>query len=269
MTRLITGLALVALVLAVIRFAPLPLFWVLLLGLSGLAVVEVNHLLKALGRPPWRVLALLGTLATVSAFLDPSPALAPVLMVCVLVVFVRTLAAGIEPAEGCDRIIGTLLPVLYLGLTLGHLGGLLAVECVPDRERGEDLLIFALVAVYMGDSCAYYGGRMLGRHALSPNISPKKTWEGAVCGVAGAMAGSLLAPFWFFQELPWWHALALGFVLGVFGIFGDLVESFFKRAANVKDSGGLLPGHGGVLDRIDSLLLAAPVLYWYHRVFFH
>jgi phosphatidate cytidylyltransferase len=256
---------LVAAVLAAIEWAPLPLFWLLLLGLTGLAVVELNQILAALERPPWRWLSTLGTLATVTAFLDPSPALAPVLVLIVLLVLVRTLLSGIRPAEGCDKIIGTLLPIIYLGLTLGHVGGLLVVEG-GNRELGEDLLIFALVVVYLGDTCAFYGGRVLGRHPMAPGISPKKTWEGAACGLLGAMAASLLGPFWFYPALPWEHGLFLGGLLAIAGMLGDLSESFFKRAAGVKDSGGLLPGHGGVLDRIDSLLLAAPVLYWYHRL---
>jgi phosphatidate cytidylyltransferase len=261
----LTGLLLVAAVLAAIKWAPLALFWLLLLGLTGLAAVELNQILAALGRPPWRSLSVLGTLATVTAFLEPDPALAPVLVLIVLLVLVRTLLSGISPAEGCDKIIGTLLPVIYLGLTLGHVGGLIAAEGALDRERGEDLLIFALVVVYLGDTCAFYGGRALGRHPMAPAISPKKTWEGAACGLLGAMAASLLGPLWFFAALPWGHAVLLGALLAIAGMLGDLSESFFKRAAGVKDSGGLLPGHGGVLDRIDSLLLAAPVLYWYHR----
>jgi phosphatidate cytidylyltransferase len=264
--RVLTGVALVAAVLAAIRLAPLPLFWALLLGLTGLAVVELNRILEALGRPPWKLLSLLGTLATVTAFADPEPALAPVLMVCFVLVLVRTLFSGVSPQRGCDRIIGTLLPVVYLGLTLGHVGGLIAAAGGFDRERGEDLLIFAIVAVYVGDTCAYYGGRTFGRHPMAPSISPKKTWEGFASGVIGAVAASALGPLWFFQALPWAHALTLGALLGVAGVIGDLSESFFKRAAGVKDSGGLLPGHGGVLDRVDSLLLAAPVLYWYYRL---
>jgi phosphatidate cytidylyltransferase len=102
---------------------------------------------------------------------------------------------------------------------------------------------------------------------MAPVVSPKKTWEGAAGGVLGSVAGALVAHAWFFNRLPVGHAVALGVLLCGAGILGDLAESMLKRAAGVKDSSALLPGHGGVLDRVDSLLVAAPVLYYYWGVF--
>ncbi len=266
MKRILTATILVALVFVAIRWAPLPVFWTCLAGLALLAVLELRGILGRLGRPPWPLLAALGTLAVMGTFWWPSPPLAPVLTLVVVVVLVRAVFCREDPGGALDRIVGTLLPVLYLGLTLGHVGGLLTEGLPEARETGEDLLVLALAAVYVGDTFAYYGGRLLGRHSLAPGISPAKTWEGALAGLLGAVVGALAAPLWFWQALPVAHAVVLGVVLGVAGILGDLVESLLKRAATVKDSGGLLPGHGGILDRVDSLLLAAPVLYWYHRL---
>ena len=266
MKRILTATVLVVLVFVAIRKAPLPVFWAGLAALAVLATLELRGILGRLGRPPWPVLAVAGTLACMGSFWWHSPPLAPVLTLVVVVVLVRAVFSREEPGGALDRVVGTLLPVLYLGLTLGHVGGLITEGLPEARETGEDLLVLALAAVYVGDTFAYYGGRLLGRHPLAPGISPAKTWEGAVLGVVGAVIGALAAPLWFWQRLPFAHAVILGLVLGVTGILGDLVESLFKRAATVKDSGGLLPGHGGVLDRIDSLLLAAPVLYWYHRL---
>jgi phosphatidate cytidylyltransferase len=98
-------------------------------------------------------------------------------------------------------------------------------------------------------------------------LSPKKTWEGALGGVAASVGGALLAHVWFYQRLPIPHAIVLGILLGVAGILGDLAESMVKRAAGVKDSARTLPGHGGFLDRTDSLLFSAPVLYYYSMRF--
>ena len=162
--------------------------------------------------------------------------------------------------------LGTLFVVAYLGLTGGYLGALGTVQLAGATDRG-DMLILAMVAVYVGDIFALYGGRALGRHKLAPVISPKKTWEGAIAGLVGSVAGALLAPAFFWRALPVHHAIALGLLLGVVGIAGDLAESLLKRAAEVKDSGSLLPGHGGILDRIDSLLFAAPVVYSYYALF--
>ncbi|MDQ7006215.1 MAG: phosphatidate cytidylyltransferase [Acidobacteriota bacterium] len=266
MKRLLTAGVLIVLVLAGVRWAPLWIFW---LGLSAMGIVaaqEMGAMLGAGGRRPWPFLAGAGTVALIACFLLPDPPLAPTMTGLLFVLLLRFLFSPREPAVALERLLSSLLTVVYLGLTLGHVGGLLTAELPEGRETGEDLLIFALVVVYVGDSLAYYGGRAWGRHKLAPKISPAKTWEGAACSLVGSLLASLLAPLWFFQALPISHALGLGALLSVTGILGDLCESLLKRAAAVKDSGSLLPGHGGLLDRVDSLLLAAPVLYWYHRL---
>ena len=267
MKRIPTGIALALAALWIVKWAPAALFWCVLVLVAVLVVEELRRILARLGRPPWPVLAHFGTLATLGAFLLPGTPVAAVLAGILVLVFVRALVPTQAPAEGLDRVVGTLLPVLYIGLTLGHLAGLFTPGQPPAaRERGEDLMVLALCAVYIGDTFALCGGLLFGRHKLAPGISPKKTWEGAVCGVVGALASGWLAHVWFFQALPLAHALALGGILGVAAILGDLAESLLKRAATLKDSGALFPGHGGMLDRVDSLLLAAPVLYWYHRL---
>ena len=266
MTRIVTGLALAIIVFVTVRWLPLWVFWSGLAVLAVVATHELRGLLERLDRPSWPVVTYGGTLALVLSFLAPGRAPLPVLTALVILAFLRALASRADPARGADCVVGTMLPILYVGLLMGHVGGLLAPEPARLRETGEDLLILALVIVYVGDTTAYYGGRLFGRHALAPRISPAKTWEGAAANLAGAVGGAMLGSLWFFQALPVGHALALGLLVGVAGILGDLSESLLKRAAAVKDSGGLLPGHGGVLDRIDSLLLAGPVLYWYHRL---
>jgi phosphatidate cytidylyltransferase len=129
------------------------------------------------------------------------------------------------------------------------------------------LLLLVLVCVIFTDVAAYYVGSNLGRHALAPRLSPKKSWEGAVGGLLASVGGAVLAHLWFFQRLPLGHAIALGLILGVAAIMGDLAESLVKRAAGVKDSSSLIPGHGGLLDRADSLLFAGPLLYYYYLWF--
>ncbi len=126
---------------------------------------------------------------------------------------------------------------------------------------GSLLLLFALVITWVGDTVAYYVGRSFGKHALAPHLSPQKTWEGTM----GSFAGSLLVGLAFTRWLivPVSHLLAMAAVGNVAGQMGDLLESAYKRSAGVKDSGGLLPGHGGVLDRIDALILAIPVVWYY------
>jgi phosphatidate cytidylyltransferase len=127
--------------------------------------------------------------------------------------------------------------------------------------EGPVLLLFALVITWVGDSAAYFVGRAVGKHALAPHLSPKKTWEGTVASFLGSLVVAVIFARWLVVPLP--HLLAMAGVGNAAGQVGDLLESAYKRSVGVKDSGGLLPGHGGVLDRIDALILAIPVVWYY------
>jgi phosphatidate cytidylyltransferase len=127
--------------------------------------------------------------------------------------------------------------------------------------QGPVLLLFALVIVWVSDSVAYFAGKSIGKHALAPHLSPKKTWEGTVAGFLGSQAVGFAFARWL--NVPLVHLLGMAAVGNVAGQVGDLLESAYKRSAGIKDSGSLLPGHGGVLDRIDALILAIPVVWYY------
>ena len=128
---------------------------------------------------------------------------------------------------------------------------------------GPRLLLFALVITWAADTTAYFVGRAFGKHPLAPHISPKKTWEGSIGSMFGSLAVAYAFSFWIRIPLP--HLLLMATVGNIAGQMGDLLESAYKRSAGVKDSGGLLPGHGGILDRIDALILCIPVI-WYYLV---
>jgi phosphatidate cytidylyltransferase len=128
---------------------------------------------------------------------------------------------------------------------------------------GRRFLLFALVLTWTADSTAYFLGRSIGKHPLAPHISPKKTWEGSIGGMLGSLLVAGFFSFWIRLPLP--HLLVMAVLGNIAGQMGDLLESAYKRSAGVKDSGGLLPGHGGMLDRIDALILCIPVL-WYYLV---
>ncbi|MBI4297650.1 MAG: phosphatidate cytidylyltransferase [Chloroflexi bacterium] len=151
----------------------------------------------------------------------------------------------------------TLLGMGYCGWLLSRLA---ALRLQPD---GREWVLLALFATFALDTSSFFIGRRWGRHALAPRVSPHKTWEGAIGGLFGAVAASLALGAFF--ELPAGpgHLLALGVLIGVAGQIGDLAESWLKRRAGAKDSGSLIPGHGGVLDRLDSLLFASFVVYYY------
>jgi phosphatidate cytidylyltransferase len=128
-------------------------------------------------------------------------------------------------------------------------------------EEGPRVLLFALVITWIGDTVAYFVGRAIGKHPMAPHLSPKKTWEGGVASFAGSLLVGVLFSRWLSAPVP--HLLAMAAAGNFAGQAGDLLESAYKRSAGVKDSGGLLPGHGGILDRIDALILAIPVVWYY------
>src|SRR5579864_5204880 len=157
------------------------------------------------------------------------------------------------------RMASMLFGVVYLGFTLAF--------CVLLRALPDGLLwiCFALATVWLGDTGAYVGGRAFGRHKMAPLVSPKKTWEGFFMGLATSVATGFAARgvfdgfgLWHGARLASWEVLLVSLISGGMGVLGDLAESLLKRAAGVKDSGVLFPGHGGMLDRIDALLFAVP-----------
>ncbi|HXF93166.1 MAG TPA: phosphatidate cytidylyltransferase [Nitrospiraceae bacterium] len=147
--------------------------------------------------------------------------------------------------------------VLYVGFTIGHLLRTRALD------GGEFLVFFVVLTTWAGDTGAYYVGTLFGRRKLTPTISPNKTVEGLIGGVACSVLTAFGARAWFLPSLTTVDCVALGLLMAGVGLAGDLVESALKRSAGVKDSGGLLPGHGGMLDRLDSLLFTAPAFYYY------
>jgi len=136
-----------------------------------------------------------------------------------------------------------------------------AIRLHGSGTQGPPLLLFAMVIIWVGDTAAYFVGRSIGKHALAPHLSPKKTWEGTVASFLGSLVVALI--FVRFMTVPLPHLLAMAALGNVAGQAGDLLESAYKRSAGIKDSGSLLPGHGGMLDRIDALILAIPVVWYY------
>jgi phosphatidate cytidylyltransferase len=154
---------------------------------------------------------------------------------------------------------------LYVG---GGLGAVILLRRDADAfgpHAGAGFVVLALALAWGSDTGAYFAGRFLGKHKLYEAVSPKKTVEGAIGGLAASVLSGVLAHVWFLPELPLLDAIVLGIVGGALGQAGDLGESLLKRSFGVKDSGGIVPGHGGILDRVDALLLTGTVTYLYMR----
>jgi len=237
-----------------------PIYFTLLIAAACLlGLLELYRLASLRGvrcnRPAGCVLAM----AILLTFYDSAWPLGAVLVTGIMLIPTLSLL-GRRPLEEClfsDS--ATVFGALFVSILLGYMVGLRKLG----DELGGDLIFFLFLVVWAGDAAAYYVGSATGRHFLSPKVSPKKTVEGAVGGVLGSLLAAHLARAWFFPQMGTADCWILGLLLSLSGILGDLVESMWKRGAGAKDSAALVPGHGGILDRCDSLLFGGPILYYY------
>ncbi len=252
MTRLLSGLALLAVFGTLAWFSPPEGLVVAAAAIAVAGFVELARLAEALGARVARAPGMLLTALVCVCAAWPGVSLTPAVVALLVGAGVVAVTAGVPDRAGAGGIALAVGGPLYLGLPLGmlvHVGW----------TYGREAAVLAVLTVVVSDSCQYYAGRTFGRTPLAPAISPKKTVEGAVGGfIGGAAFLGWLGAAWLPTLSPG-ARVGLGFALVAVGIVGDLLESALKRAAAVKDSSHLIPGHGGVLDRIDALLLVVPV----------
>ncbi|HVR72106.1 MAG TPA: phosphatidate cytidylyltransferase [Vicinamibacteria bacterium] len=259
--RVATAALVLPLLLAGLLLGPPFLGAGLILAALLLGLWEFFGLIEARGLAPYRVtgvVVMLAIFVEVVTRLDwVGPPLWPMVA---LVTFTALLLRVGDFAATVPAAALTLLGATYLGALGGTVAGLRLLEpqvLAPWR------IVLLLAIVMSSDTVAFFLGSALGRRKLAPGLSPGKTVEGAAGGLAGGVLGALAVWAAGLPGVPAWHAALLGFAVAVLGMLGDLLESLLKRWAGVKDSGRLFPGHGGMLDRLDSLLFGAPVLYYY------
>ena len=263
MTRVASAVVLVAVVGGVLWFGP---WWATLLLASvvgAIAAAEVAGLSRAIGAPVPTLVICSGAVvvcALVPIGMVSGEAMVAVLSALVLGAALVTLAGGAPDPHTLTRAAVTIMTPLYIGLPLGSMVWI-------HLTVGPRALLFVIAVIALSDMAQYWVGRSIGRRKLAPLVSPAKTFEGAQGGfVAALLIGIWLGPRWG-QAASITQGAALGGVLCLAGIMGDLFESLLKRSAAVKDSGTLIPGHGGVLDRIDAYLFAVPVYLLFLRYF--
>ena len=271
MKRLLTALIVLPVLIASILVASL--WWVfVLLAVAAmvLALWEFYALAKRLQLKPDAETGYIAGAILITIALQPNFAIT--LAGAHFVVIVFTAAAMVAatlrgaPFEKLIPSVGaTMLGILYIPLLGSHL---LSIRMGFSQTLSAHLLSFFFLVLMGSDAGAYYIGQALGKHKLAPSISPGKTWEGAIGGIIAALAMGALSHFWFFRELPLRYILPLAGVMAIVGILGDLTESALKRGAGAKDAANILPGHGGMLDRLDSLLFNAPLIYYFARFYF-
>jgi phosphatidate cytidylyltransferase len=272
MKRILTALVLIPLVIALVFLGPDWLVTVAVGAVALLAAWEYLGIAQAAGAkvPRIPVLVAIAILFAVS-LLWPDKLVATLGATSLALMVYSTFAVAVADALQCSA--NAVFCLMYTGFTL------IALPALRSSEDGKSIVTFLLCVVWAGDIVALYAGHAWGRHKMAPKLSPNKTWEGAVASVAGGLLVTVLLiavavdlakrdirVLAFTGSVGHWLLMAL--LVNVAAQVGDLAESALKRSAGVKDSGTLLPGHGGVLDRIDALLLAAPVL-WYAQVIQH
>jgi phosphatidate cytidylyltransferase len=258
MIRILSALAIVPFVVAAIWF--LPPAWLVVVAelVLGLAFVEYARLARAMGARVSYLLAGGAAAATCLAVFWSPAATDVVLMAAVLAFGAVSVAAARAGRDVLVNLVAGLFASLYLGLPFGAMA---ATRSLFGREA----LLLLILTVAASDTAQFYAGSLLGRHRLAPAISPKKSVEGAVGGLVAGPLTLAVAGQWWLAAVPVGWRLALGAIVVAAGIIGDLFESQAKRSAGVKDSSSVIPGHGGVLDRVDALLFAAPAYYLFLR----
>ena len=260
--RVITALGGIPLLIAIVWFdTPLPWFTVLIAVWGVLAALEFYRLVGVSKVLPLACFGLVWTLLFILSPYFDCEFLVPHLLTSAVVISLLVLVLHRQKEGAFARWAWTIGGILYVGWLLSYLVAL-------RLDAGRNWVFLALFATFGSDTAAFFIGRALGRHRLAPRISPAKTWEGAIAGVFGAIIVGLLftIPSPISVPLSYGQAILLGLLVSAFGQLGDLVESLLKRNMGVKESGALLPGHGGLLDRMDSIVFAGVVVYYFFLI---
>jgi phosphatidate cytidylyltransferase len=242
-----------------VRYGPPVGFFVLVWSATMLALAEFYRLHFGRQAGSFTLWLSMG-LATLLLISLQWPAQVPrelALVLALTSILVSRFCSGEALKQGLVDSAVLLFGVVYVGLLLGHV---LPTRALPN---GEWLVFYLVLVTWAGDTGAYYVGMTLGKRKLAPQISPNKTMEGLLGGVGLAVLAALAGRVWFVPAFSLGDCLALGLLLALAGVAGDLTESALKRSVGVKDSGALIPGHGGMLDRLDSMLFTAPAFYYY------
>jgi phosphatidate cytidylyltransferase len=263
--RELTTLVAAPVLIWIIGWAPDGGYIALISLVCALALYEFLVLGERKGYPVQKLLSVVLLFLLLSAFVISEVSVELGVVGVLLLIPAYYVFSGYALEESLPGSAVSVLGTLYVGM----LGGALLRLRLDFGEQGPKLIFFLLLVVWSGDAGAYYVGKQFGKTKLSPRISPKKTVEGLLGGIAWSVIFAAAIHFTFFREFPLVHALIAAAVLAMAGVVGDLAESMWKRSAAVKDSGTLIPGHGGFLDRLDSILFTAPILYGYWYLLVH
>ena len=267
--RVLTSVIAIPIMLVLIWFGT-PWFTILVAGWGLGAANEFYGLLKRYkGLVPLTYFGLLWVLLfVISPYLDKVPLLnviqpIPLLLVTAVILPLIILLFRKGKENAFADWAWTVAGILYIGWLLSYLVALRNIDQGQTIDYGRGWVFIAIFCTFASDTSAYLAGRAFGKHQLAPYISPKKTWEGTIAGLAGSIIIGVVIIYIFHLPVNFWEAIILGILVSAMGQLGDLVKSLFKRNMEVKDSGNVLPGHGGFLDRMDSIAFAGVTVYYF------
>ncbi|WP_243371124.1 phosphatidate cytidylyltransferase [Geotalea sp. SG265] len=257
MKRLATAIVLLPLlILLIVKGTPFA-FSCFIIVISFLGLMEFYQMALPGRKSDWLVAAATGAVVLFSFLAGDRLIILAAITAFVLAFALHMLFRFDDIRDAARESALLMMGLVYVPLLLGHL------ILLRNLSFGREWILLMLVIVMCGDSAAYYSGSALGRTRLYPEVSPKKSVEGSIGGILGSIAGAVIFKLAVFPQLTYLHCILAAILLGVLGQLGDLFESLLKRSCGVKDSGTIIPGHGGILDRLDSILFAAPAAFYY------
>lgn len=254
--RILTAVVGLPLLIAIIWFGE-PWFTLLIAVMAALGSWEFYRMAGGLKVQPITYFGIAWVLLLIASPHCPYPDTLPFLITSAIIVSLIWLLFRRTRDQAFTNWAWTMAGILYIGWMLSYWIDLRSLE------NGRELVFLAMFITFASDTSAFFVGRAWGKHALAPSISPVKTWEGAVGGLLSSIAVALILGVIFTLPLSYWQIALLGFIVSIFAQLGDLAESLLKRNTGVKDAGKLIPGHGGILDRIDSLIFTGVIVYYF------
>ncbi len=261
-TRIIVALLAIPFLLGLSYFGGIP-FLVFVLTIGMVSFYEFSSMVKNKNIYPCYLLGFLSVaLIILNTYFNIFPIEMFLLALLTLLLIIELFR---NKESAINNISSTLLGIFYTGFFTSTIIGIreFYVDTPLSYANGGFIIITLFITLWMTDSAAYFVGSAIGKHKLFPRVSPNKSWEGAIAGFIFSIITLIVLKTFLLDFLNWIDIIAFGIIIGIFGQVGDLIESLIKRDAGVKDSSNIIPGHGGIFDRFDSLLFAAPILYLY------
>jgi len=255
--RLLTGIVAIPIIVGIVYYGSTTLFLVFVAAVILTGIHEYFTIIDRIGLGGFRITGMALSFLLLLSFHFNGNFMLEWGLVASVTLFAAWFLQEDNVKIAIDQISFTLFGILYVA----GLGGYYLL--IRNLQDGGRLIFCLLLIVWLGDIVAYYGGKHFGKRPLAPVVSPNKTMEGAIAGLTGNLIAGVIVGHFFLDHIATVHCLLVALICGTIGQFGDLAESLLKRYAGIKDSGDVLPGHGGILDRIDSLLFAGPAFYCY------